>query len=330
MQDEMDMLRSMQGHLAGDDVFGKLPPVVGQTDKYVSDFGTVNIMPRAPARNPAPIAPAKKVFVACDYSQIEARVLAWLAGQQDILDVFARGDDVYVYTANKIGSTNRQLGKVCVLGLGFGMGWMKFIATAKLMGGLDLEEQFAQDTVREWRLANAEIVRMWYKLDDTFRAAIAAPGGSRLAVPGTPLVIERGKDAIGIFLPSKKRRLIYRNPRLMPNPESFHETKTDIVYDGVQQMSKRWGPIKTYGGKLAENVTQAVARDVMASGLLEMDERLKLDLRMTVHDEVIAVCDEPEADAVLRKMLGVMRTAPPWAQGLPVHAEGWAGRRYRK
>jgi DNA polymerase len=284
---------------------------------------------RAAAAKVQPVPVAHKVFICCDYSQIEARVLAWLAGQQDILDVFARNEDVYVYTAGKIGSTNRQLGKVCVLGLGFGMGWSKFIATAKLMGELDLDETFAQDTVRNWRTSNPKIVRLWYVLDDTFRAAIVAPVGARLPVGDSPLTIERGKDAIGIMLPSQKRRLIYRNPRLVPNEDSFHETKTDIHYDGIQQMSKKWGPIKTYGGKLAENVTQATARDVMAAGLLEMDS-IGLDLRMTVHDEVIAVCAESEASMKLAVMLGIMRKAPAWAEGLPVWAEGWTGKRYKK
>ena len=266
-------------------------------------------------------------FICVDFSQIEARVLAWLAGQNDILDVFRSGKDVYVYTAAKIGSTNRQLGKVCVLGLGFGMGPDKFVQTALLMGGLTLTSEFALQTVRDWREANAKIVGFWYALDDAFRQAIKAPVGSKF--PVGKIVIERGRDAIGILLPSRSRRLIYRNPRLVPNPQSFHPSKTEIVYDGVSQYTKLWGPVKTYGGKLAENITQAVARDVMAAALLILDQ-MGIDLRLTVHDEIIAVALARAAAKVLASVLQVMRTPPPWALDLPVGAEGWHGKRYRK
>jgi DNA polymerase len=320
--DEADMLRIATEHFKRE--CAEPAPSPKPRAGSVFGFGALSL----PAPKPL-VGNGPMVFVCCDYSQIEARVLAWLAGQEDILQVFRDGKDVYVHTAQKIGSTNRQLGKVCVLGLGFGMGWRKFVTTAKMMGGLDLAQDFAEGTVRSWRQANPKIVAMWYRLDDAFRDAIVYPVGTRFTVRDTPLIMERGTDAIGIFLPSRKRRLIYRNPRLVPNPESFHETGTDIHYDGIQQMSKKWGAIKTYGGKLAENVTQAVARDVMAAGLLEMDA-LGLDLRMTVHDEVIAVCDADRADVVLNMMLGVMRAAPPWAAGLPVWAEGWTGARYKK
>jgi DNA polymerase bacteriophage-type len=265
-------------------------------------------------------------FVCADFAQIESRVIAWLAGQTDILEVFASGRDVYVYTANRIGSDNRQLGKVCVLGLGFGMGWEKFIATALLMGGLVLTEDFARATVKNWREANDKIVRFWYDLDDAFRKAIVSAPGTR--VPVGKVVIERGEDAIGILLPSGKRRLIYRNPRLEPDP-SNRVNGTSIVYDGIQQYSKQWGPVRTYGGKLAENITQAVARDVMAHVMLLLDG-MKVDLRLTVHDEIIAVASAAKAAATLTLVLETMRTPPPWAHDLPVGAEGWHGKRYRK
>lgn len=264
-------------------------------------------------------------LVCADFSQIEARVLAWLAGQQDILDVFASGKDVYVYTAAKIGSSNRQLGKVCVLGLGFGMGAVKFILTAASYG-LTIDEMFAETTVKAWRESNSKIVDFWYDLDDAFRAAIAAPAGSKF--PVGYITVQRGHKAVFIILPSG-RRLVYRNARLEPNPEAFHRSKTDIVFDGVQQMSKKWGPIRTYGGKLAENVTQAVARDILAYVMLVLDG-LGVDLRLTVHDEIIAVCRLSVAPSILDLVLTTMRTAPPWAPGFPSWAEGWFGERYRK
>ena len=218
-----------------------------------------------------------------------------------------------------------ELGKVCVLGLGFGMGPDKFIATALLMGGLVLTEDFARSTVRSWREANDKIVQFWYDLDDAFRKAINAAPGTSIQVGR--VWIERGKDAIGIKLPSG-RRLIYRNPRLEIDPDNKRDG-TSIVYDGVQQYSKQWGPVRTYGGKLAENITQAVARDVMAHAMLLL-AGMQVDLRLTVHDEIIAIAEARKAPATLALMLEVMRTAPPWAHGLPVGAEGWHGKRYRK
>lgn len=271
-------------------------------------------------------------LVCADFSQIEARVLAWLARQQDILDVFASGKDVYVYTANRIGSSNRQLGKVCVLGLGFGMGAVKFILTAASYG-LTIDEFFADDTVKAWREANSKIVNFWYDLDDAFRAAIEAPAGSKF--PVGYVAVERGHKAVFIRLPwtdpatGQPHRLVYRNARLEPNPKAFHRSKTDIVFDGVQQMSKRWGPIRTYGGKLAENVTQAVARDILAYAMLVLDG-IGVDLRLTVHDEIIAVCRLSDAQRTLDLVLQHMRTAPPWAPGFPAWAEGWFAERYRK
>jgi DNA polymerase len=275
---------------------------------------------------------ADEEFVCADFSQIESRVIAWLAGQIDLLDVFRRNDadknqpDVYVYTAGKIGSKNRQLGKVCVLGLGFGMGPDKFVTTAKIMGGLTITLPFAIDTVREWRAANDKIVQFWYDLDDAFRKAIAAPYGSRFQVGYVTIV--RGRTAVAIELPSGHHQLIYRNARLEPDPKNkFHGTS--ITYDGVNQYTKKWGPVRTYGGKLAENVTQAVARDMMAHCLLILDS-MGIDQRMTVHDEIIAVAKTADAARILKVVLTVMQTPPRWAVGFPMAAAGWHGRRYRK
>lgn len=286
------------------------------------DAGLTALKPGEVARDAPPTE-----LVSADFAQIEARVIAWLAGQQDILDVFASGKDVYVYTADKIGSTNRQLGKVCVLGLGFGMGFKKFIDAALVMGGITIDEDFARQTVKDWREANYKIVQFWYALDDAFRKAIQSAPGTRVAVGF--VTIEKHEGYVAIRLPCTKRKLIYRNARLEDDETAFHDSKTSVVYDGVQQWSKRWGPVRTYGGKIAENITQAVARDVMAEAILKLDV-LGVDLRLTVHDEIIALAEGAKAASTLALMLEVMRTPPSWASGLPTGAEGWHGRRYRK
>jgi DNA polymerase len=139
------------------------------------------------------------------------------------------------------------------------------------------------------------------------------------------VMFERGNDAVGILLPSGKRRLIYRNPRWEKNAEG----RSCMTYDGLDQYTKRWGAVKTYGGKLAENVTQAVARDIMAYAMLALDAK-GLDLRLTVHDEIIAVVLDWEATPMLNVMLDVMNHPPAWALDLPIAATGWTGRRYKK
>ena len=262
-------------------------------------------------------------LVAADFSQIEARCLAWLAGDKEKLDVFARHEDVYVYAAKKIGSDNRQYGKVCELGLGFGMGWEKFIDTAKLLAGLQLGETEAQMIVSAWRATNEPITRLWVDYQSAFRTLVdATPGKS---IEAGSVRFERGKDAMGILLPCGKRRLIYRNPRLMEDDTG----RKQVVYDGIHQFTKHWGPVKTYGGKLAENITQAMARDVMGYAMLALD-RERIDLRLTVHDEIVALALDENAKGVLNTMLRVMRTPPAWAPDLPVWAEGWVSKRYRK
>lgn len=264
------------------------------------------------------------IFVVADLAQIEARVVAWLAGQTDILEVFARGEDVYVYTAGKIGSTDRQLGKVVVLACGFGMGPGKFQATAATYG-LNLDAEFAEDTVRTWRGANPKIVQFWWDCDRAART-IAGPRakvGDTITVG--PVTFIRGRSAMLIELPSK-RRLVYRNIRLTWNSDTERD---EITYDGVNQYTRRWEALRTYGGKLVENITQAVARDVMRDAYLEA-EKAGLRPVLTVHDELIGeVPKHTEHDAMF-DLLTIMRRTPTWAPGLPVGAEGHTMERYRK
>lgn len=265
------------------------------------------------------VAPPRKSLISADLSQIEARVVAWLAGQQDILDVFAAGDDVYVHTAAKIGSDDRQLGKVCVLGLGFGMGASKFVATAKTYG-IVLTEDEATAIVRAWRGANDRIMQFWWDCDDAAR--LIATGAKRAHVQN--VTFYRHGNAMLIELPSG-RHLVYRRIRLE------HDDATDrdsIVFDGVNQFTKQWGPCRSYGGKLVENIVQATARDVMTDAMLEIEQFTSIVL--SVHDEVVAEHDEREADQILQQMLNTMTAQRSWTTGLPIGAAGWVGPRYRK
>ena len=266
--------------------------------------------------------PGKKLAI-CDFSQIEARVVCWLAGQQDILDVFASGEDVYVYTAAKIGSKDRQLGKVAVLGLGYGMGGEKFVDAAAVYG-ITLEIDKAKEIVTQWRAANSKIVRFWYNCEKAAKAAIEKHGTRHVVGPcvfhmGTGLL----SGCLLVTLPSR-RSLVYRNARIETD-----DGRLQITYDGVNQYTRKYGPIRSYGGKLVENITQAVARDLMASALVEMDRR-DLCPVATIHDEAVGEVDEDAAAMRFQEMKTIMETTPTWASGLPLGAEGHATARYGK
>lgn len=261
------------------------------------------------------------LLLSCDLSQIEARVVAWLAGQDDILKVFASGQDVYVYTAAAIGSTDRQLGKVCVLGLGFGMGPNKFIETAKTYG-ITLGAAQAEDIVKSWRAANSRIAQFWWDCDAAARDII---GGKFKTVRVGRVVFGRRGNAMSIRLPSG-RELVYRGVRLDYDPQTGRDT---ITYRGVNQYTKKWGDVRTYGGKLVENIVQATARDVMADAMVELEGE-GLELLLSIHDEAIAEAPAGVAREHYQKMQRAMSRAPTWAPGLPVAAEGWVGDRYKK
>lgn len=269
------------------------------------------------------VAPPGKTFAVCDYSAIEARVIAWLAGQQDILDVFASGEDVYVYTAAKINSTDRQLGKVSVLGLGFGMGAPKFVDSAATYK-LTLTLERAQEVVHAWRSANKKIVQFWYDLDRAVRDAIEH--GKETQVGFLTVRMAKGimRGSLLIVLPSG-RHLVYRNARL----EHDGDGKSSIVYDGTNQYTRKWEAIRSYGGKFAENVTQAVARCLLADAMLRM-ERNHLPIVASIHDEVVCEVDEERGQQQYEAMKAIMQNGPAWAAGLPLGGAGWVGKRYGK
>jgi DNA polymerase len=259
-------------------------------------------------------------LVVVDLAQIEARVLAWLAGQQDALDVFRRGDDIYTETAKAIGSTSRQLGKVLVLACGFGMGVERFMATA-LTFDLTLDYDEAFRAVTAWRSLNHHIVTFWW---DCHRAVMRI----MRAVPGTrerlgAITFVRRADALLVRLPSG-RHLVYRSPGIEAHPDNGHD---EFTYWGT--LGGNWVRLRSWPGKLVENITQAVARDVMAEAMITL-ARSQVPLIATVHDELIAEVSDPWADDTYRLMLEVMKTTPAWAPGLPMDAAGFITRRYQK
>jgi len=275
---------------------------------------------------PCFVADTGNSFVSVDLAQIEARVVAWLAEQDDMLEVFARGEDPYLYAASQIGSRDRQLGKVMTLALGFGMGPDKFVATAQNYG-IALDPVDAKSIVYAWRDANRRIVALWYDCERAARSVIEEHEmtrwreigrlGFRMARNTGPM-----RDALLMRLPSG-RVLVYRDAQIVDN---------SITYSGINQYTRNWEELRTYGGKLVENAVQATARDLMADLLVGIDRRWPGTLIASIHDEAVMEVPAVAGDQVLSEVLELVRSGAgsPWAGGLPVDGDGYTARRYAK
>lgn len=249
-----------------------------------------------------------------DFSQIEARVLAWLAGQRDVLAVFASGEDVYVWAAQQFGSSDRQLGKVLVLALGFGMGAVKLRETARKNYGVQMTAAEADRFKTEWRARNPRIVTFWAEMEIAARKAVLqrsvqAVGGSGIAFVCTSRTLQ-------LRLPSG-RVLYYHQPRIDPDTGS-------LSYWGAE-VGGKWVEQRTWGGKLAENATQAAARDIMAEAMLRAWRRLGQVPCMSVHDELVYAVPDTGG---LQELYAIMLEPPPWAGGLPLAGEFKVAQRY--
>ena len=269
------------------------------------------------------IVPAQgKRLLVVDFNAIEARVLAWLAGEQAPLDVFASGQCIYCHAATSIyGRTitkadqaERQIGKVAVLALGYqgGVGAFQTMAAAYRV---EIEDELADDIKVKWRKANKNIVRFWYALEEAANNAVKHRGH---AFDAGPITFKCHGDFLFAKLPSG-RRLAYYQPRLGNNGLEFWGTDS--------RLGGRWAKLDTYGGKLAENITQAVARDLLADAMLRV-EAAGYPVVMHVHDEIVS--EVPKDFGSLAEFEELICQMPDWAAGLPMAVEGFECERYRK
>ena len=290
------------------------------------------------------IAPPAKELLAVDFSAIEARVLAWLAGEEEVLDAFRAKEDIYKVAAGRIyrktpatvTKDERQIGKVSVLALGYGGGIGAFQSMAKNYG-LKLTDEEADQIKVAWRNVHGNIVSFWYGLE---RAAILALQNGAAHFQQTPTAPKIFFKKAGSFLWCKLpsgRVLCYPYPELREVETPWGDRKDSLTYMTVvsnlkakiisdANASGQWKRISTYGGSLAENVTQAVARDLLADAMLRFAERGE-KICAHVHDEIVC---EVHPDADVKQFEALMSQAPAWAVGLPLAAEGWKGPRYRK
>lgn len=262
-----------------------------------------------------------KHFYIADFSAIEARVAAWLAGENWRLKAFEDGKDIYCASASKMfgvevvkGGVNghlRQKGKIAELALGYGGGKNALIVMGALEMGLAEDE--LQPLVSQWRNANKYICGFWHGLEDAARELLE---GSISAVNlGKVKMKLRHGSILTITLPSG-RDLNYRGCKLAPNLQAGGE---GIYYDGLNAKGK-WSQIPIYGGKFFENICQAVARDLLAEVLLEVKDEAVLH----VHDEVVVEAEKCDT------LLDLTKTPPTWAEGLPLNADGFKSDFYRK
>lgn len=260
-------------------------------------------------------------FLVSDFSAIEARVLAWLADEQGPLDVFRSGGDIYCHAATGIyqreitpkDKDERQIGKVAVLALGYQGGVGAFQTMAKAYRVV-VDDEAADQIKVKWRKAHPKIVRFWYDLEE---AAISAVRYRGHAFAAGPITFKCHGDFLFAKLPSG-RRLAYYKPTIGQKLEFWG---TDSKLGG------RWGHLSTYGGKLCENVTQAVARDLLAEAMLRLEAK-GYWVVASIHDEII--CEVKKGDGSLAEMEATMCELPDWASGLPMDAEGFECERYRK
>lgn len=268
---------------------------------------------------PCFIPEPNKEFIVSDFSAIEARVLAWLAGETWALRAFERGEDIYKVTAaqmfhittDQVTKEQRGRGKVAVLACGYqgGVGAL----TAMGADNLGLSNQDKQHIIDAWRQANPNILRFWGYVENTAKAALVNAGKAQ-KLGGLEFLLDN--HTLYITLPSG-RRLAYSKARLVGR---------EIKYMG-QGNSPWFVEQATYGGKLTENITQAVARDILGEAILNL-QVLGYDVVAHVHDEVIV--EAPIGTVTVDEINSIMVLGAPWCQGLPLSAAGFKSRYYRK
>lgn len=274
-------------------------------------------------------APGKDLLVV-DFAAIEARVLAWLAGQESILEVFrthgkiyeAQAAGIYNVKMENVTKDQRQIGKVAILALGYQGGVGAFQSMAKNYGVVVSDER-ADDIKVAWRKANSQTVKYWYALDEAAVNAVMNPGVNFKAGHKERQVTYRVSGSFLMCRLPSGRVLYYPYPKIEVN--KFN--RDAVTYMGEHPKTKKWSRLSFYGGLAAENITQAVSRDLLAAAMLRL-ERKCYEVVMHVHDEI--VCEVDEKFGTLKNMINIVCELPAWAKDLPIAAEGYRAKRYRK
>lgn len=282
-------------------------------------------------------------LVGADLSNIEGRINAWLAGERWKVQAFrdydaGAGPDLYVLTyarsfgvaVDAVSKAERQIGKVQELALGYQGGVGAFQSMAAVYG-LKVTDERADELKTAWRDAHPAIVQSWWDLQDAAIDAVANPG---CIVPVLNDLIRYKVDRGFLWckLPSG-RVLAYAAPRIVwgkiKRRDGSELEKRQVEYEGVDSVTKRWGPQRLYGGLQCENIVQAIARDVIAEAMFRA-ETAGFPIILTVHDEILAEVEDASAGHTAETIEALMCVVPKWAPGLPLAAKAWEDKRYVK
>lgn len=274
------------------------------------------------------IAPKGKTFAVADFSAIEARVISWLANEKWRMDVFRGDGKIYEATGSKMfnvpisaitkGSVLRDKSKISELALGY----EGSLGALKRMGGerMGLSDTEMMSLVRKWRSANPAIVDMWKEIDEASKEAVRYH--RPVSCTCKNLIFDCDGQFMTIQLPSG-RKLFYANPMFKDKKIGRSTTPTRVLcYGGIIQETNQWGEIDTYGGKLTENIVQAIARDLLGNSMLNMQEE-GFAITMHVHDEAIAEIPLENAEEHYNNMVKAMEQVPVWAPDFPLKADGY-------
>ena len=293
------------------------------------DFETMEILYESPSDilsqliRTAFIAKEGTRFIISDFSAIEARVLAWLAGEQWVLDAFENGEDIYCRTASRmfgipvekhgVNGHLRQKGKIATLACGY----QGALGALKAMGGIEmgLSEDELQSIVDSWREANSNIVSLWWDIDSVVKRVVKTRSKEKYK----NLVISYEKGILFIELPSK-RRLAYPKAKIGMNRFGGES----VVYEGIV-VGNKWDKIESYGGKFVENIVQAIARDILAEAMMRLEKK-GFNIVMHIHDEVVIESDSSSIEEINE----IMSIVPIWAPGLILDADGFESEFYKK
>jgi DNA polymerase len=295
-----------------DEIIAKL-----KTGEDVSEHGAGTVLASDLLRSMLVADEGNRLMFA-DYSAIEARVLAWVAGQSDLVETFRNGGDVYKDMASAIYSVNvesvtdkqRQVGKMAILGCGYGMGGKRFAEQCASMG-INVAEDEAKRIVAVYREKNNRIAQYWRDVENDFVEMVKDAG----RVGTVPLPLPSG------------RSLTYHNPRIIQRETPWGAMRDTAQVDTLNSVTRQWVSQIIWGGLLTENVVQATARDLMATAMMALEVK-GYNVILSVHDEII--CEVPDNFGSLDEMIDIMTQVPAWAEGCPINAEGKEGKRYRK
>lgn len=310
---------------AGDPLTDLIPAPIRYYAAHTGRFGgteklNMQNLPRGGELRKCLMAPEGHLIYVADLSNIEARMLAWLAGEEDLLQQFRNGDDIYSNFASKIYNrpinknddpTERFVGKTAILGLGYGMGHEKFKNTLKsgAMGPpMEFSEEQARAVVNTYRSTYSGIKTLWTKLEDLLRQTLHRDNYGNTYGPLTV-------DHHALILPNGMA-LRYHNLR---------HSMDGLVFDSKGKTEY------TYGGKICENVVQALSRIIITDSMLRLDKSMPdARIALTVHDEIVIIAPDTHPHATMEKIIDDMCQAPSWAPDIPLDAEGGFDTRYSK